>query len=98
MARDARRARTLCILAMRREKLARSMARWCWRRRRVRGRTCVHGERTNHRRLGGVHMTRYAEVLRVARRAARRDRERARGRRSLRGFAVAAEHEVRRLV
>jgi len=76
VARYAGRAGALRILAMRADKVGGSVTRRRRQRRRVGRRPIVHRERANHRRLGRVDMAGDAEVLCVARRATRRDRER----------------------
>src|SRR6476646_8268184 len=70
--RDAVGAGALRRSPMRPEKVGSTMTGRRWQRRRVWRRTVVHRERANHRRLGRIDVTRYAEVLRVTGGAARR--------------------------
>jgi len=94
----ARRGQTLRVLAVRAKEVRRSMT---WRRLQrpgVRWRSLVHRQCGDHRRFGGVDVTRYAEVLRVAGGAGRRHGHGPGRGRSPRRLAVCTEREVGCLV
>jgi len=98
MAGRAGRGETLRLLAVRAKEVRRSMTWRCLQRPGVLRRALVHRERRDHRRFGGVDVTRYAEVLRMTRGTRRRDRIGS-GRRCSPGeLAMSAEREVGRLV
>jgi len=93
----ARCTRSLCLPSMRAQPAGGRVAGRNELRRRVSRRPIVECQRENHWRLGRVHVTREAQIPRVARGAARRDCVRSRGHTCYsRNPAVAAEQEIRR--